>query len=283
MLGLIALTLFSCKEDKDKYVYDGPSLVFFVTPTGQTFYVEDKADATYPVIVGLTKPASKDLTFDVVPVPAETTATAGVEYTMPATVTILKGMSEGTFNVTGFFASLTSPTAPKLTLKINADSLAIYPINKKVQLTLKPFCPLTIDQFVGTFSATETRSGVLRHTTVVIEQKDATTLIVKAQAGIPGFLPSVFIGWGETFVTGHGLDGDIVMGVGLKNGQVTFEPGTYWGRTDYDYDYWYTGSGSWSGCSMTMNLTFRLHYDNLNFNDAGDRVGVIVIDLASKK
>jgi hypothetical protein len=142
---------------------------------------------------------------------------------------------------------------------------------------------LSITDFVGTFNAVETRSGVVRNTTVVLTQDNATTIRVNAQAGIPGFHPSVFIGWGEAFVDGYGLNGDILMNMNFETNTIGFTKGEYWGRSDYDYDYWYTGNGTFDPCSMTTNITFRLHWDDANFDDAGNAVCTVVIDLNSKK
>ncbi|MCB2197725.1 MAG: hypothetical protein KQH79_17840 [Bacteroidetes bacterium] len=143
------------------------------------------------------------------------------------------------------------------------------------------FKPAQITDFVGTWSGTEYYpayeftddiSGI------TIEQKDATTLIVKADSGIPGFMSEIFESWGETFITGYGLEGDIELIINLTNGDITIETGQFWGVTDADYAYWYVGSGSWVG-GNSMKLHFELHWDDADFTDGGNESSEIEIKL----
>jgi len=143
-----------------------------------------------------------------------------------------------------------------------------------------PF-PLLITDFVGTWSGTEyypeydytdDASGI------EIEQKDATTLIVKATNGDPGFLNAIFASWGEKFVAGEGLEGDIELIMNLDNGSITLETGKYWGFSDADYAYWYVGSGSWVG-GNSIEINFELHWDDADFTDGGDEYSEITLTL----
>lgn len=174
-------------------------------------------------------------------------------------------------------------TAYVSVVEVSSKGVSSEPKVKKI--ILNAFCPLTIDDFVGTFDAVQTRStGTIANYAVVITKDDDNTLRVNTDVtGIPGFLQNVFTAWGEHFVAGLGQEGDILMDWGIADGTLTLEKGAYWGRTDYDYDYWYVGSGNWSGCTNTMTVSFEMHYDDLNFNDGGNHSYTIVIDLTTKK
>ncbi len=268
-LGLILLN--SCKKDDD-YNWSSYQPVIFGTVNGPTS-VSASGNVNFP--------SEYEMSY----------YRAGSTFTWSVTTYLGTGTAtittEDVEECHGKIASIVFPqravvdTAYISVVETPAKGKASEPLVQKV--ILNPFCPKTIDDFVGTFDAVETISGVPANISVVITKDDATTLRVNDAAGIPGLLSSVFTGWGETFVAGHGLDGDILIHVNLDNGVLTFTPGEYWGRSDYDYDYWYTGSGTWNGCTMVMNVTFALHWDNTNFNDAGDRISTTVIDLASKK
>jgi hypothetical protein len=276
ILGLM-FGFYSCKEDKDRLLYNGPTYVSFLASSSSYIALKNQNNA-FPVELGVTTSSTTDRQYTIEINTSTSTAIEGQHFEISSkSVTIPAGKFVGEVIVTPHFDALPE-TDLIVNFKLVAQDTAQYSIMSH-SMKISKYCPLTIDDFVGTFNAVETRSGVVRNITVLISKENANTLRVNANAGIPGFLRSVFIGWGETFVNGFGLNGDILMHVGLNNGTITFDKGAYWGRTDAVYDYWYTGSGTWSGCAMKMNISFKLHWDNLNFDDAGDRSAAIVIDL----
>jgi hypothetical protein len=276
IIGLL-FGIYSCKEDKDRLLYDGPNYVSFIAKTSSYVALDEQINA-FPVKLGVTTSSKTDRQYTIEINTSTSTAVEGQHFEISSkTVTIPAGSFVGEVIVTPHFDALPE-TDLTLNFKLVAQDTAQYSIMSH-SMKISKFCPLTIDDFVGTFSAVETRSGVVRNTTVSITKENATTLRVKANAGIPGFLPSVFTGWNESFDAGVGQSGDILIQVGLNNGTLTFNKGTYWGRTNGEYDYWYTGSGTWSGCAMKMNISFKLHWDTNNFDDAGDRSATIVLDL----
>lgn len=169
----------------------------------------------------------------------------------------------------------------KYTLQFTDQYLpAGYGGSDEYVIEVTKFKPALITDFVGTWSGTEYYPDYdfTDDISVTIEQKDATTLIVKADAGMPGFMSAIFDSWGETFITGYGLDGDIELIMNLNNGEVTLEEGQFWGVSDADYAYWYVGSGSWVG-GNSIKLHFELHWDDADFTDGGDESSEIEITL----
>ena len=143
-----------------------------------------------------------------------------------------------------------------------------------LDVTVNAFCPWTADDYVGTWTGTETvGTGDPANITVNISKVDDNTISIDASAdGTPGLLQSVYTGWGETFQAGFGLDGDIHLDLGLGDGTISLVTGAYWGQTlPGPYDYWYTGSGNWDGCTSSITLSFQMHWDQADFGDGGNR------------
>ena len=137
-----------------------------------------------------------------------------------------------------------------------------------VSVDLLPFCPQTIDWFVGTWTGTEVESKSIP-VTVVFEKVDETTIRAKTSAGYPPFLQDLYTGWGETFQAGHGLDGNVLINVGLATGALGLDNETYWGQTlPGPYDYWYSGEGSWDGCGSSIVVDFTMHWST-SFGENG--------------
>lgn len=128
---------------------------------------------------------------------------------------------------------------------------------------LKAFCPMTVNDFVGTWAGTEGGDGAGDITVTFEKGAGADEILVPATDGIPAFLSNIFIGWGETFQPGFGNEGDIILHINELNGAITIDL-DYWGQTlPGPWDYWTVGSGSWSGCgdAPTISMTFGLDWD----------------------
>ncbi|MBS0010972.1 MAG: hypothetical protein KFF49_06160 [Bacteroidales bacterium] len=135
-----------------------------------------------------------------------------------------------------------------------------------VTVTVAEYCPLTRDEFLGTWVGTETGDSDVDPLTVTfVAGTEDNEIVVEADAdGYPAFLSEVFKGWGETFQPGFGPEGAITIVINL-NGTLSigFD---YWGQTlPGPYDYWYFGSGNWSGCG-TPSMDFDF---NLDWNGSG--------------
>lgn len=141
-----------------------------------------------------------------------------------------------------------------------------------LDVTVNEFCPMTADDFVGTWAGTESvNGGDPEDITMIISKVDDGTIRIDAQGGTPGLLQSVYSGWGETFQAGFGLEGNILVNLGLADGSLSLNSGEYWGQTlPGPYDYWYVGSGTWNGCSSSISFDFEMHWDDADFGDGGD-------------
>lgn len=181
----------------------------------------------------------------------------------------IKSVSDDTRTVT-----LEFPNDGTVTLTVTettAGGVTSEPASKTI--TVNAFCPWTADDFVGTWSGTESvGGGDPENITLTISKVDNSTIAIETDAeGYPGLLQSVYKGWGETFQPGFGLEGAIHVTVGGAGG-LTLNTGEYWGQTlPGPYDYWYSGSGNWDGCTSTITLDFDMHWDQGDFTDGGNR------------
>jgi len=130
-----------------------------------------------------------------------------------------------------------------------------------LSVTVNPFCPMTRDDMLGTWTGTEGEDGSGDGFSVTfVAGAGANELTIEAAAGIPGLLGNVYEGWGESFQAGFGEEGNITMTVNV-DGSLVF-PWTYWGQTlPGPYDYWYWGSGNWDGCGAAPTMTFDFSMD----------------------
>lgn len=151
LAGVALMSLYSCEEDQDRLIYDGKALAFFVDETSGEFYVQDIAEATYEINVGLTKPASKDLTLDIEVIDTLTTAVAGTHYNM-GTLTVKKGDATATLVITGLYDGF---GADAVTLGFRIDGNVVNEEANLYNLTLQRYCPFDINDFVGTWEVTD--------------------------------------------------------------------------------------------------------------------------------
>lgn len=130
-----------------------------------------------------------------------------------------------------------------------------------LNVSLSKFCPMTVSDFVGTWTGTET--GDCEHDiTVDFEAGEAeNTIVARAINGTPAFLGCIFEGWGETFQPGFGNEGDIILTIGLTDGSIDINL-EYWGQTlPGPYDYQQNGGGTWSGCGDAPTMSFDMLMD----------------------
>ncbi len=115
ILAILPFIFTSCEED-DVNVYNGPDVAYFIDATSSTFFVT-AAETPTEIRIGATATSASDKTYTI-QVDPSSTATAGVEYTLPSTtVTIPAGEYFGSFMVNGIFDGATE-AGTKLVLKL---------------------------------------------------------------------------------------------------------------------------------------------------------------------
>lgn len=183
---------------------------------------------------------------------------AGSTWSWSATNATIVDVSEDTREVEVLFTD--SGEAMLTVTETMSTGVSSLPL--EFDITVGEFCPMTRDDFLGTWRGTETGSSDGDLTVTFIAGAEDNEIVVEAIDGIPAFLGGVFTGWGETFQPGFGAEGDITIVVN-ENGSLSIG-WDYWGQTlPGPYDYWYHGSGLWSGCGAapTMEFTFNMDWN----------------------
>lgn len=200
--------------------------------------------------------------------PANATQTFSESYS----VNYFRGGSTWSWSATGATVSSTSADGHDAEILFTSAGEAVITVTETTMggLTSEPFdypvevaefCPMSRDDFLGTWVGAETGDSEVDPLTVTFIAGDAADEIkVEATAGTPAFMSEVFLGWGETFQAGFGLEGDIVITIN-ENGSLSMGL-DYWGQTlPGPWDYWYFGSGLWSGCGAAPSMDFDFNLD----------------------
>lgn len=251
-LMIISMVIFSgCEEDID--LYDGPTLVHFME-TGGTFTVMDEPNQTFDISVGVTVVSSNDRTFTVEVQPEGTTAQSGVEYTLESTTfTIPANEYFGTITVNGIYEGATSDGST-LKLKLSGEEAAGF--SNVFTLNIFQFCTFDINDFVGTWSGTDSWG----YPTEVV------TTLVNGQLVINGIGFGWFQDWwGEVIITNTPL----VMNVDPVTATFTiaeqpYLTSTYNGAPQPAYGL--SGSGSFEVCSKGMTINYVYHQSGGTFD-----------------
>lgn len=131
-----------------------------------------------------------------------------------------------------------------------------------LNVELLAFQKLTWDDFVGTWTGTEEDDTEVSFE--VVKGDTENSIVIKAEAGIPGLFGGVYTSWGESFQPDFGNEGDVIAVIDLNTGDVTIE-GQYFGQTlPGPYDYYIYGAGTYNG--YMMKLTYSMNFDD-TFSD----------------
>ncbi|TRX72091.1 hypothetical protein [Carboxylicivirga sp. M1479] len=152
-LGII-LMLTSCKETETT-VYDGPSLVHFITPWGELSVRDNNPEM--PISIGTTSAVEYDRHYSIEVVRAQTLdeAIEGREYEIvDDLVTIPAGEVLGEFTVRGLFEGVTEAgTYATFTIAPQEDDLADF--DNEYTLELMKFCDFSHNAFMGQYDVEE--------------------------------------------------------------------------------------------------------------------------------
>lgn len=224
---------------------------------------QDKYDPTMvvPVVFSVTGPAKvlRTKTFDF----KIGYSRSGSTWQWTSTDATVKTVSADTKTASIEFPNIPVGDTARIIVK-ETTSAGVVSADKVIKVKVDPFCPMTIDQFVGQWNVVETGSKPRTSVATVVRGTGANDIVIKVQAGIPGLIGQIFLDWGESFQQSITPGGDIKIPINLDNGTITI-PFTYWGQTlPGPYDYWYFGTGTWSGCGTpTITLSFKLDYDGV--------------------
>lgn len=212
-------------------------------------------DKIVPVVQGIAGPSSVSQTFS-----------------EPFSVNYFRGGSTWSWEATGATITSTSEDGREIEVLFPDAGTATLTVTETTQggivsepytsddITVNAFCPMTRDDFLGTWSGQETGDSEGDISVTFIAGAGPNDILVEAIDGIPGFFSFVFTGWGETFQAGFGPEGDIFLVINA-NGSLSLGL-EYWGQTlPGPYDYWYFGEGNWDGCGDAPTMSFSFNLD----------------------
>ncbi|MDR1056691.1 MAG: hypothetical protein LBL90_12920 [Prevotellaceae bacterium] len=249
-ITFISGSFLSCE---DKLEYDGPAMCKFPANNSAIFFVQDKPDASYEVTIQLVgTPQNNDVTLGIV-ADATSTAKAGVDYNMPATVVIPKGSNLGTFTVTGIYNGIADVDSKKLVIKLegNSEIKATTTVNTYT-LTMQKYCPFIKSDFIGTWSVDDVSGydGPYPTYNIVVSEGQGDTLIV---TGL----------WGEVMPVKIVLTEPSVAVFAL------FIPKQDYFWADAYGQAWieeYNTAGTYDPCEMTISTNYKV-YVNAGYYD----------------
>lgn len=241
LAGVAFISLSSCEEDQDRLIFD-QVLAAFENITGD-FAVQDIADATYEVTVQLTNPAKTDMTYSISVVDTSTTAVAGTHFSLPESVTVSAGETEGTFNITGIYSGFTDDV---LTLAIQLSGDVFSQEKSLMTLSLRRLCIYTMDDFAGDYTGTSPYHAP----TITME---ATGNFNELRVyGLGYFVPTY---WGENWVVG---DGSCLME--FTCGDLIVISPQWIGDSDFPDVYGIIGDGTVDVDAKVITLDWELFY-----------------------
>jgi len=179
---------------------------------------------------------------------------AGSTWAWTVTDATIQSTSEDTKSITVLFG--TKPANDTALIKVvETTSGGVVSPQKVIKVKVKPFCPLAVSDFVGTWGGTDGATGFLYPSEVVTSAPSGSTIQV---TGLNyGWMLDY---WGETVTAG----GTITMTIN-NDGTLTIAD-QYCFTTDYEgdpYVYWIkNGTGKWDGCGATpaMTFTYNVYY-----------------------
>jgi hypothetical protein len=153
------LFMASCKKSKISEASVPPTAAHFTNKTGASFFVQNTANSTFKIPIGLTAPVASD-TKVTVTVTSPTGAAAGVQYNLPSsTITIPAGQTLDSLTVQGIFAGFPGSRVDTLVFKISGGDVEAAPYNDTYKLVLRKVCPVVFATLAGNYSNTNEYFG----------------------------------------------------------------------------------------------------------------------------
>lgn len=151
LLGMVIFT--GCTDDK---TYTGPAEARFITKSGD-FYIRNLANNapdTLNFTIQLVGTSSKDINCNIAVDPSST-AVAGTDFTVPATLTIKANEFSVTGQILGNFAGVAGGDIKTLVLNLTADGATVVPESKSIQFNLRRYCAFSQSAFEGDWSVSD--------------------------------------------------------------------------------------------------------------------------------
>lgn len=133
-----------------------------------------------------------------------------------------------------------------------------------LEVALAKFKPMEFNEFIGDWAGTETDGDGIDHAVAftVTEGTEENTIVFPCDNGTPSLMAALFEGWGETFQSGFGNEGKVIMKIDLLTGAVSISC-QYMGQTlPGPWDYWISGEGTWEGFNKSMTFYYGLQFDD---------------------
>jgi hypothetical protein len=229
-----------------------PTQSHFANETGGSFYIQNVANPTFKIPIGITTPVAND-TKITVSVASPTGAAAGVQYTLPTTsITIPAGKTLDSLAVQGIFAGFPGSRVDTLVFTISGGDVEAAAYNNTYKLVMQKYCPVTLSSFAGAWNNMNDNDGTPVYSATVApvtaaNQTSATTgyIMVSGLWGVTGSGPiRVDLDWTDpanfktSIPTGQNLYVDPTYG------QAKVRP---------------VGTGTFSSCNGTLTLKYQVY------------------------
>ncbi len=253
--GLLAATLFSCKKENE-WVDNGsigtpPERAHFIkTPLSGDFYIVSTptGGSFYNIPVGLTTASNTDRTVSFTY--SSNRATAGTQFSGPASITIPAGSTVDTLRIQGLFSGYPTGRRDTIVVKINKTGSDVLSagFSDTFRLIAQKYCPVSLAELEGAY--TRTFEGTYGPYVSTVEElvstgaTSATGIItniydsgIRARATFDWSNPAQF----RVTIAGQST------GIVLSNGLELFV------RTNA------ASASSFSSCDQTITMNFQLY------------------------
>ncbi|WP_053978406.1 hypothetical protein [Mangrovimonas xylaniphaga] len=143
ILSIFSLFLTSC-EEQEAEVYNGNSLLYFTESTSSKFFVEDTAESSTQIVVGVTKASSSDRTFTVAVNEGLTTATPDQYEFKSYTFTIPANEYLGYIEVYGNFDAISTDGSTLAIDLVDMQEGEVAGFDNTYLLSLNQYCLIDI-------------------------------------------------------------------------------------------------------------------------------------------
>jgi hypothetical protein len=268
-LGIFLIVLGSCKKnnvvvDQDAITppayakFNSKASPIFTTDSTATYFVKNTGE-TFKIPVGITSVSGSDrqvhFTY------SSTSATQGVEYNAPASITIPAGSALETLEISGLFAGINAGEVDTVDIRISGtDDVAMSPYKNHFILYMRKSCEIILTDFEGAFDNTFDNASYGPYTTTVTPGSITMTTPTSAtftienvwDPGVP-VITNVSVDW--TTDPDHPT-------VTIPD-QEFFAPADIWIRG--------TLPGTFSACDQTITLRYTLYTHSTGADYAADQ------------